>query len=112
MKKTSVLLISLLLILTACGNKDEQQKSTKEQESQSDSSTVKHIATDKNVQGDDYRTILPFKESQARGMLQQTMANGYNGDDFEDGLLEQSKTVFPTDEYLYQDGQFLDKKSN
>lgn len=111
MKKTSVLLISLLLILTACGNKDEQQKSTKEQESQSDSSTVKHIATDKNVQGDDYRTILPFKESQARGMLQQTMANGYNGDDFEDGLLEQSKTVFPTDEYLYQDGQFLDKKT-
>ena len=111
MKKTCVLLISLLLILTACGNKDEQQNSTKEQDAKSDSGNVKHIATDKNVQGDNYRTLLPFKESQARGLLQQNMANGYNGDDFEDGLLEQSKKVFPTDEYLYQDGQFLDKKT-
>ena len=65
MKKTCVLLISLLLIITACGNKDEQQNSTKEQDAKSDSGNVKHIATDKNVQGDNYRTLLPFKESQA-----------------------------------------------
>lgn len=39
------------------------------------------------------------------------MANSYNGGDFEDGLLNLSKEVFPTDKYLYQDGQFLDKKT-
>ena len=38
------------------------------------------------------------------------MANSYNGGDFEDGLLN-FKEVFPTDKYLYQDGQFLDKKT-
>ncbi|MBU5904587.1 CamS family sex pheromone protein, partial [Vibrio cholerae O1] len=54
---------------------------------------------------------LPFKESQARGLLQDNMANSYNGGDFEDGLLNLSKEVFPTDKYLYQDGQFLDKKT-
>ena len=37
------------------------------------------------------------------------MANSYNGEDFENGLLELSKEVFPTDDYLYQDGQYLDK---
>ena len=37
------------------------------------------------------------------------MANSYNGDDFESGLLTLSKDVFPTDDYLYQDGQYLDK---
>ncbi|AYU55623.1 CamS family sex pheromone protein [Staphylococcus debuckii] len=110
MKRTFVLLISLLLILTACGNKNEQDKSEKNESSQkTDSNNVKQIATDKDVQGDNYRTILPFKESQARGLLQQNMASGYNGEDFEDGLLKQSKEVFPTDKYLYQDGQYLDK---
>lgn len=110
MKRTFVLLISLLLILTACGNKDEQDKSDKNESSnKTDSNNVKQIATDKDVQGNDYRMILPFKESQARGLLQQNMASGYNGEDFEDGLLKQSKEVFPTDKYLYQDGQYLDK---
>src|SRR5699024_690602 len=76
---------------------------------QEESGSVKEIATDKNVQGNNYRTILPFKESQARGLLQDNMANSYNGEDFEHGLLELSKEVFPTDDYLYQDGQYLDK---
>lgn len=38
------------------------------------------------------------------------MANSYNGGDFEDGLLNLSKEVFPTDKYLYQDGQFWTRK--
>ena len=82
---------------------------TIEKEQQKESGSVKEIATDKNVQGDNYRTILPFKESQARGLLQDNMANSYNCEDFENGLLDLSKSVFPTDDYLYQDGQYLDK---
>ena len=39
------------------------------------------------------------------------MANSYNGEDFESGLLTLSKEVFPTNKYLYQDGQYLDKKT-
>lgn len=111
MKKKIMVILGLSLVLTACApakdndaNNDEASKNT----SQS-SDEVKDIATDKAVQGDEYRTILPFKESQARGLVQETMANSYNGEDFEDGLLENSKNVFPTDDYLYQDGQYLDK---
>ncbi|EHY93000.1 hypothetical protein SSME_08770 [Staphylococcus saprophyticus subsp. saprophyticus KACC 16562] len=98
------------MVLTACGNNDEKSKEqSNEKEQQKESGSVKEIATDKNVQGDNYRTILPFKESQARGLLQDNMANSYNGEDFENGLLDLSKSVFPTDDYLYQDGQYLDK---
>lgn len=39
------------------------------------------------------------------------MANSYNGEDFENGLLHLSKSVFPTDNFLYQDGQYLDKNT-
>ena len=111
MKRSIILFISAIFLLSACGNDDnekskEQPDDNKQQEK---SGSVKEIATDKHVQGNNYRTILPFKESQARGLLQDNMANSYNGEDFENGLLELSKQVFPTDDYLYQDGQYLDK---
>ncbi len=58
---------------------------------------VSQIICNKNkiqeVQGDNYRTILPFKEGQARGVLQDNMANSYNGEDFENGLLHLSMSV-------------------
>ena len=114
MKRTIILLISILFLLTACNNGQKDNQSGKNQSESKDNNNtnqVKQIATDKNVQGDNYRTILPFKESQARGLLQDNMSNSYNGEDFESGLLELSKEAFPTDKYLYQDGQYLDKKT-
>ncbi|HDZ5851044.1 TPA: CamS family sex pheromone protein [Staphylococcus aureus] len=111
MKRTLVLLITAIFILAACGNHKDDQAGKDNQKHNNSSNQVKEIATDKNVQGDNYRTLLPFKESQARGLLQDNMTNSYNGGDFEDGLLNLSKEVFPTDKYLYQDGQFLDKKT-
>lgn len=114
MKRTFILLISTIFLLAACNNGQKDNQSNKDQSESKDSKNsnqVKQIATDKNVQGDNYRTILPFKESQARGLLQDNMANSYNGEDFESGLLELSKEVFPTNKYLYQDGQYLDKKT-
>ncbi|MCH4336667.1 CamS family sex pheromone protein [Staphylococcus haemolyticus] len=111
MKRTLFLIITSIVLLTACDNNNDNKnnQSVNKQETKTDSNSVKTIATDKNVQGDNYRTILPFKESKARGVLQDNMANSYNGDDFESGLLTLSKDVFPTDDYLYQDGQYLDK---
>ncbi|PTG32951.1 CamS family sex pheromone protein [Staphylococcus chromogenes] len=109
MKKRTLVIVGLSLVLVGCGPDDNEPSSSKE--NTSTQNDVKQIATDKNVQGDNYRTILPFKESQARGLTQENMANTYNGEDFETGLINISKQVFPTDDYLYQDGQFLDKKT-
>ncbi|KTW21633.1 lipoprotein [Staphylococcus xylosus] len=112
MKRTIILIISAIFVLSACGQNEEKPKEkSKDNAQQQESGSIKEIATDKNVQGDNYRTILPFKESQARGLLQDNMANSYNGEDFENGLLDLSKSVLPTDEYLYQDGQYLDKST-
>lgn len=113
MKRTIAMMLGLSLILTACAPTDDEQSEEKQDQEQTNSSKkqtkVKEIATDQNVQGDNYRTILPFKESQARGLVQEKMANGYNGEDFENGLLKISQEVFLTDQYLYQEGQFLNK---
>lgn len=98
MKKRTLVIVGLSLVLVGCGPDDNEPSSSKE--NTSTQNDVKQIATDKNVQGDNYRTILPFKESQARGLTQENMANTYNGEDFETGLLNISKQVFPTDDYL------------
>ena len=63
MKRTIFLLMSILLLLTACGDGHKQTSSDKEQSEHKDNhnkNQVKQIATDKKVQGDNYRTILPL----------------------------------------------------
>ena len=37
--------------------------------------------------------MLPFKEMRQEGLYRITWQNGYNGGDFEDGLLNLSKSV-------------------
>ena len=108
----NILLMSILLLLTACGDGHKQTSSDKEQSEHKDNhnkNQVKQIATDKKFKVITIGLYYPSKESQARGLLQDNMANGYNGEDFESGLLELSKEIFPTNKYLYQDGQYLDK---
>ncbi len=72
MKRTLVLLITAIFILAACGNHKDDQAGKDNQKHNNSSNQVKEIATDKNVQGDNYRTLLPFKESQARGLYKIT----------------------------------------
>lgn len=102
MKKLSIILISALL-LAACGTNNEADNTKEKSE--------KQIATDIQISNDYYRTLLPFKESQARGLTSTNMANAYNGNAFETGLLRISQKVFSPDEYLFRDGQLLTKNA-
>ena len=91
------------MILTACGNGNDKNSQSNNKQQEQNSNNVKQLPLIE-VQGDNYRTILPFKESQARGVLQDNMANSYNGEDFENGLLHLSKSVFPTDNFYIKMG--------
>ncbi|MGF2061789.1 CamS family sex pheromone protein [Mammaliicoccus sciuri] len=106
MKKGFLILASVIL-LTACSSdttqKDNQDKSDKEKEQ------TKQIYTGMQISSDYYRTLLPFKVSAARGLTQDNMISSYNSEAFESGLLDISKQTFSPDDYLYRDGQFLDK---
>lgn len=114
MKRTIILLISTIFLLAACNNNQKDNQSDKDESGSKNSQNtnqVKQIATDKMFKEIIIEQFYLFKESQARGLLQDNMANSYNGEDFESGLLTLSKEVFPTNKYLYQDGQYLDKKT-
>ena len=66
MKRLLLLVITSLMILTACGNGNDKNSQSNNKQQEQNSNNVKTVATDQEVQGDNYRTILPFK-SQARG---------------------------------------------
>lgn len=104
MKRLGYLILSAV-ILASCSNTDTAQNETSKKKEE------KQIATDIQISNDYFRTLLPFKESQARGLTSSKMASSYNGEAFETGLLRISKNVFSPDDYLYRDGQLLTKNA-
>ncbi|MCE4957474.1 CamS family sex pheromone protein [Macrococcoides caseolyticum] len=102
MKRLGYIVLSAIM-LASCSNNDAPSNE------QSKEKDEKQIATDIQISNDYFRTLLPFKESQARGLTSTNMASSYNGEAFESGLLRISKNVFSPDDYLYRDGQLLNK---
>ncbi|MBW8349407.1 CamS family sex pheromone protein [Bacillus sp. IITD106] len=58
-----------------------------------------------------YRTILDFVPSKTRGMVVSNLNTKYDIDEFETGLMRVAKENFPTDKYVFQEGQKLDKET-
>lgn len=54
-----------------------------------------------------YRTVLPFKPGAARGLIVNNISNRLDINVFETGLLRLSQQPFPTDDYFYQEGQYI-----
>lgn len=102
MKRLGYIALTAIL-LAGCGNNESPQNG------QSKKKDEKQFATDIQISNDYYRTLLPFKESQARGLTSTNMASSYNGEAFETGLLRISKNIFSPEDYLYRDGQLLSK---
>jgi len=94
------LIISITLIVSGCSfpiTKEEQDISL-------ESTSI--IAPSVKLNEQYYRGVLPYKQSQINGMLQEIpskLDNKY----FEFGLLELAKSVYSPSEYIFQEGQIL-----
>jgi protein involved in sex pheromone biosynthesis len=58
-----------------------------------------------------YRTILPFKPSKSRGLTVSNLNTRYDIDEFETGLMRVAQKQFSPNDYLFQEGQYLDKNT-
>ncbi|MFX3625096.1 MAG: CamS family sex pheromone protein [Ectobacillus sp.] len=106
MKKLAILMMSLGLLLSGCGpsfQKEEKvvQKSNKSKENA--------IIPKYSISEDYYKTIIPFKDGAARGLVVQGLNSRLDIDEFETGLMRIAKESFSTKDYLFQEGQYLDK---
>lgn len=76
---------------------------------QQDSEEEQAIIPKYKISDEYYRTILPFKESQTRGLVVNNVSTKYNLNEFETGLMRVAMRNFDPDKYLFQEGQYLDK---
>jgi protein involved in sex pheromone biosynthesis len=105
MKKQLMIWLALLLLLSACAPKfgeEEvvQQKNNKEQ---------KAVIPKYNISDSYYRVVLPFKPSGARGEVVEDLNTRLDVDEFETGLMRVAQERFSPEDYLFQEGQYLDK---
>lgn len=108
MKKLMTLLICALLTLSACAPKfNQEEKVVQEIENKKQ----KAIIPKYNISNSYYRTILPFQPGEARGLIVENVNTRLDMEEFELGLMRIAQEKFSPSQYLFQQGQYLDRKT-
>ena len=58
-----------------------------------------------------YRTLVPYKESASRGLVVSNLFTKYDINEVETGLMRLSQNVYDTENYYFQEGQYLDSET-
>ncbi|MGM8364019.1 CamS family sex pheromone protein [Virgibacillus sp. W0181] len=105
MRKILILFVSTLLILASCAptEKEDEVLQKNEEESEQELSIVPSYRLAK----DNYKTILPYRTSEARGVITNQIANRLDIDEMEEGLKHHSKSNFDPSKYYFEEGQYL-----
>ncbi|WP_147536046.1 CamS family sex pheromone protein [Bacillus marasmi] len=109
MKRLVMIALSLVLLLTACApnfKKDDEVVQNNKNDSKEKAIIPKYQISDQY-----YRTILPFKPGEARGLVVNNLNTRYDINEFETGLMRVALKNFSPDKYFFQEGQYLKKKT-
>src|SRR5699024_7448214 len=93
-------------VLVACAPNEKKDEVVKEDEEKKQTPS---IVTSYKLSKDNYKTILPFRPSKARGVITNKVANRLDIVEVEEGLIRHSKEVFEHEKYYYQEDQYLTK---
>ncbi|WP_042225197.1 CamS family sex pheromone protein [Oceanobacillus manasiensis] len=107
MKKWSICLLGTLLLITGCTpdrNEEVVQDETKTEQETS-------IVPSYQLSEDNYKMVLPYEPSKARGVIVNQVANRMDIDEMEDGLRRHSKEVYDPSKYFFQEGQYIDEST-
>lgn len=108
MKKISIIVMSLLLLLTACAPNFEKKNDVVQDK---EDSKGKAIIPRYQISDQYYRTILPFEPGEARGLVVNNLNTRYDINEFETGLMRVAQKTFDPTKYLFQEGQYLKRKT-
>jgi protein involved in sex pheromone biosynthesis len=107
-RKIFSLSLVFVLLLTGCAPNFQKQEEVVQKQKDSDE---KAIIPKYKISDDYYRTILPFKASEARGLVVNNLNSRYDLVEFETGLMRVAQNTFNPDIYLFQEGQYVKKKT-
>lgn len=104
MKKNLVWIVCALLFLTSCAPNIGRDEVVQEEESEEETAIIPAYQLSES----NYRIILPYKPSQARGIIVDQNPNRLDISEMEEGLMRQSMEVYDPEDYFFQEGQYLD----
>lgn len=109
MRKRIGLLLGVLLFLASCApsfDKGEDELAPNEDEPTGQPSIVPTY----KLSDEDYRVILPYRTSKARGAITNQLGDQrLDIDELEQGLIRHSKDFFDPNELYFEEGQYLDQ---
>ncbi|SET39276.1 Protein involved in sex pheromone biosynthesis [Oceanobacillus limi] len=107
MKRVALLFVCTLLVMTSCTPKlsEDEEVLPNDEESQGQPS----IVPSNSLSDQNYRIILPYRTSEARGVIVNQIANRLDIDEMEVGLRRHSKEYFDPKKYFFEEGQYLDE---
>lgn len=109
-------LMSVAFILAACGNVDQAARgeARTSDQTQQDATRSKVVQpTTNQLSNDFYRALITdgaYQVSQTRGATL-SLNTGFNLRNFEVGLIDISRAVFPTNQYFFREGQIIDEET-
>ncbi|MFD1737906.1 CamS family sex pheromone protein [Bacillus salitolerans] len=109
MRRLGAFFIMSTLLLSGCVPQFEKEEEIVQDIDDNTQETA--IVPKYNISDQYYRTVIPFKPSESRGLVVYRMNNRLDIDEFETGLMRLAQEQFPTEEFLYQDGQYLDSET-
>lgn len=99
--------MAVLLFLASCVPEKTEEEIVQPNDEQSEQEIS--IVPSYQLSKENYRMILPFRPSEARGVISRQVANRLDIDEMEDGLMRHSTEVFDPEKYYYEEGQYLTK---
>lgn len=103
MKRYLVMMCCGLLILSGCMNKKEDNIVQNEEETETEISIIPSYS----LSDDQYKMVLPYRPSAARGAITNQITNRVDIDELEEGLRRHSTAVFDPKKYVFEEGQYL-----
>ncbi len=109
MKSLKIIMLAFVLLLSGCAPTFDKEEEIVQETDEAKEETA--IIPRYKISDSYYRTILPFKPGEARGLVVRNLRTRLDIDEFETGLMRIAQESFPSDRYLYQEGQRIPKSS-
>lgn len=103
MKRLGAMLFIIILLTSCLGRQQPEEIVLSDEEEQQEISMV----PTHRLSSENYKVMLPYRPSDARGVIVDQVANRYDIDELEDGLRRHSKEYFDPEDYYFEEGQYL-----
>lgn len=105
MRKIFIFIACILLVLVGCSNQKQEDLVQPEED---EGETEISILPNYSLSDDQYKIVLPYRPSAARGAITNQITNRVDIDELEEGLRRHSTDVFDPQKYVFEEGQYLE----